>query len=873
MFNKIKYFILTFLSVFLTFINSSAIDNIKLNASSPEIMFKEKLSDNYFTEKSVKAGFIEDFICSKKLTNSKLHYEADYISAKDMYYSHLDFSEEENKWNPTIIFDDVFYNTYRNENEYGIFSMGNTYINQWDYDEPYPEYLTELTLWDMYGADTDYLGEIWHPDKGMFIKRGFSVINGVSLVANDIFINTKFDISLSANNNIDLALCNTSNFNINWTELLNRVCYNITNCYKHYLNNNNNSYYSPAWTFQFPLIKVDGDEFVNVVFNPYGAYIVTHNCSFAISSDGKEVYLSLPYMNFIEKITISVPFFTGGVTEYLTDYGENGNRDLYITNYMAAVYYTDNIASQIQEVMTSFVPKLWNNDSRGFLTEKFLGINLHRRLYTWCPLQVYDFKKESGIVDFYSKVKLNFDVDKFTINYQKNLLNNFININMTSECVNTIEAHILGKNSDYAYGIEDNNIYSYMTNISELDYSSNFGFSVSDLFYTIQYNNYTICPYLRDDKVIESSIKYANNIKLAKSESANVENQFNTEFMYVSDKTAKIIHGKYRYHSWINPSFWEASFGGEPYWIVNNVRDENNSRREFVYIDFFWDSALDNKIDNIDSVYIVLPKYNDKKIESIVIEKDNILSTIENPQDESWNFTTLYESQVDGHYHFFGMPSETGMFYDENTLNGALTYFDNYNCRFVYSHYNGKKGEESIHRLADELISDDSTSCFAQLKVIVDADTIVKCTTAENGLHIEFDDEGAVLGIFDQFGNLQDDYSVDDDGYIVNTETGEKPTNYYDYKNIQKYHDENYEKWVLENTFWGKFKSFFNNIGDFFTEGGFKSLIIGLLSVVGVVIVVFVGVKIKKVISFAKMKGDVKKLKNKPRKKVKKRKK
>ena len=64
--NKIKYFILTFLSVFLTFINSSAIDNIKLNASSSsEIMFMEKISDNYFTEKSVDKGFVEDFICSQ----------------------------------------------------------------------------------------------------------------------------------------------------------------------------------------------------------------------------------------------------------------------------------------------------------------------------------------------------------------------------------------------------------------------------------------------------------------------------------------------------------------------------------------------------------------------------------------------------------------------------------------------------------------------------------------------------------------------------------------------------------------------------------------------------------------------------------------
>ena len=865
MLNKLKYFILTFLSVFFTFINSSAIDNIKLNASSSsEIMFMEKISDNYFTEKSVDKGFVEDFICSQKTTNSKLHFENDYISSEEMYYHPNDLSDYMMKWNPTYIFHDVFYENYSYNNDYGIYSIGNHYLNG-----EFPDYILEANYIGGDRSEVDHLGFVYDDVFQKEVKRGFSDINGVSLISNDIYLNTSFNEMLMENNNIDLALCNTSSYNIDWVTQLNRVCYNLKKGYDLYLSNLESFSYLSAFDFQFPLIKVDGDEYVNVVFSPFGAYIVTHNCTFSISSNGKEIYLSLPYMNYIEKVTVSVPFFTGSFCPFLTSNSPDGT---YATAYMVG----PEIINEIQEVMTSFVPKLWNNDSRNVITKRTLFSGpKYINLYQWNPYQVYDLDKTDNKVVFRSNVDLNVNFHSFTLSQTNPIYKKTEKI----VCGDFISKNILNTFDYSAYQFQEYSediYYSYNCDFSTMNFIYSSNIEVDCVNYVIVYNDLGISQYFYErfsnvsafnESAIDSRLNFSNTID------DDVNNQHESQFMYVVDQTAKIIHGKYRYHTQTNPSFWEEIFGGEPYWIVNNVKDENNSRREFVYLDFFWDSALNNKINNIDSVYIVLPKYNDKKIESIIIEKDNIISCIENPMSEAWSFVTYYESQVDGYYHFFGMPNATGMFYDESTLNGALTYFDDYNCRFMYSHYNGQKGEESIHRLADELIADDSTSCFAQLKVIVDADTIVKCTTAENGLHIEYDDTGNLKGIYDQYGNLREEYSVDDDGYIVNTETGEKPTNYYDYKNIQKYHDENYEKWLSENTFWGKFKSFFTNIGDFFTEGGFKSVIIGLLSVVGVVIVVFVGVKIKKVISVAKMKGDVKKIKNKPRKKVKKRKK
>lgn len=815
MLHKLKFLTLSFLSLFMTFNNNQK--SIKLNASND--LFEENVINEFNSSNIVQKDYIEEFFINKENLNSSLNpkYDEKYDGAyQDLYYTDYTNNPRLEWYVDDVLFDYNQKETFsyiENGEEITITSSfidrGNTsgYVNP------------DLSTCKYYDENKIVYDGFYNYDD-MSKKTALSSVNGVSLISNDIYINTFFDSELKEKNNIDIALKNESNFNINWKKLLNIL-----------------SKSSNGLCFQYPLVKVDGNEYVNVIFNGGSAYIVTHNCKFYISKDNDVIYLSLPYSEHIEKITLSVPFFTGGFNyektlEVPSDYDG-------VNNIVTAYAVGENIINEMNEVMTSFKPYLWNNESN----------DSNADLIHYSPLQVSEFINSDNMIIFRSPIYLEFTCNDIRLHNLSFLGHNFTNLDINDSGV-----------YDYAYC---NYVNGYKSSYYEKEYN----------YYYVKHNN-DLSRFIGTIEIDSMNFETSTNENYVEEKIDFDYYKSIEKFKCSVNRSAYIIWGDYKYHIRKNGrkgvwsdfpySTYKIPDGGGDYNFGPRLTkaDESYSYRQFVYFDFFWDEGLTKKIQSIDSVYCVMPLVNNQ---SVILNVDNIQNSINNPFSDNYVFYRLYDSDITDYYNEFFMPTKNSLLYNETYSEVFGTLFLKYGHRFMYSHYLSTD-ENYDRRLDFNRMDNDNTSTYAQLRVMVSANEIVKCTTAVNGSHIEYDDYGNVLGVYNQYGELEEDLIVNENGYIVDSETGLAVKNNYYSESVQDYYDE-----LTDRYNWlDGIGEFFTSIGDFFSSNTFKGIIITLISITGLILITALVIKIipqKKIVEYKQKK------KKRNRKKIKHRKK
>lgn len=734
-------------------------------------------------------NFIEEFKVEEKELNSSLHPILDQYEIHDLYYIKNYGSSYKSNYTPEFQFNDVLYDEDQGGDVFYIdidgtehavydsfisYGNGNYYSYQRKsniaFDENYGSYYFEQsydgTCYDLSGS-------------GETIKSGFSSVQGVSLISNDIYINSIFNKNSYKNNSyIDLALVNESSYSIEFEELLNVL-----------------SYSSPNAQIQFPIIKMDDEELVNLICNGSNAYLVTHNCEFSFSEDNNKFYLSIPYREYIEKITISIPFFTGGFSDYLVSQDMEGNTLPY------AYLVGTEIRNEIYEVLTGFKPYLFNDDIN----------NSSSKYVNFSPITIEDIDLENNKLivksiipgSFTNLNKIKFKKEQaLSIIYFESTLSNPI---LKEESTRLFVQHEAEFFNDY---------YKYSIDISPINLNST-------SFVCIEEFNYSF--NLTDTYI------YINNLV----------NPDDKKFNYYNDRTAKIITTGVNYELIKNPTWWETWFNnigaqttGSFYstWYCNGVNDEYDSYREFLYFDFYWDETMENKIESIESMHVVIPKNNNSSLE---IKENNLQYRIDdfnkNATDNE-QFFVPYDSSISGYYNAFVMD------FDSSNNEEKGLKFNEYGRRFLYTNYCGKekyKTEDSSYPAdyklrfgVDRKAILEENKIQATLLVYINADTLVKATSNKDGLHVEFDDTGKYIGVFDGAGNQNDDYYFDEEsGFIKDVETDEilgdnntivednTSDNVYDDLSDKNFFDDLSSKY---NEFINKLNDFTNNLSHTF---------------------------------------------------------
>lgn len=120
----------------------------------------------------------------------------------------------------------------------------------------------------------------------------------------------------------------------------------------------------------------------------------------------------------------------------------------------------------------------------------------------------------------------------------------------------------------------------------------------------------------------------------------------------------------------------------------------------------------------------------------------------------------------------------------------------------------------------------------------VEKGTVVQGSCYENGLHVEYDDKGNAIGVFDKDGNQYDNIKFDSVGVLLNDDgTIKKPENSHTAEDVI-----NVDKSFLEQII-----DFFKDIKNFiFDNNNFKYFVIGGLALAGLGVIVVIVKKNKK---------------------------
>lgn len=685
-------------------------------------------------------NFIEEFKVEEKDLNSSLHplFESD-----DLYYV-------KNWYNgsyPEFQFNDVLYSEDNHSDVEFVDIDGNSYsytssfINYGNSNNYYSyERKANIAFDEYYGSyyfEQSYDGSCYDlSGSGEVVKAGFSSVQGVSLISNNIYINSIFDKSkYFGNKNIDLALVNNSRFDIEFEDLLNVLSYSSYNA-----------------QFQFSIIKMDDEELVNLICNGNNAYLVTHNCEFSFSEDNNKFYLSIPYREYIEKITISIPFFIGGFSDYLVLQDFDGNE--YAKEYLVG----SDIRNEIYQVMTNFKPYLFNDD-----------INDENENYIkFCPIIIDDIDRQNNILTI--KSILNGEFDKYSsIKFDYGDEYDHINLSFDKK----INSNRQLNNNQY---IENTDNYSYWNDYYIYKFKFN-GISNLSSTKTISLNDFT----------------YTFNLTNSSNNIVNTIKNDDRKFQYFNDYSAYTIYADAKYELYRSAAFMEF---WKPTWVCDGVWDEFNSYREFLYFDFYWDESLNNRIEKIESIYVTIPK---KDGSSIRLDEKNLQYRFDNFLSDAGKFDQFliyYNSAIEDYKNFL----EVDLGNMSEGLRDYLGYHPEFGKRFVYSNYCGNdKNCLETYGIDKDSIEDNKT-LQAQLLVYTNADTIVKATSNKDGLHVEFDDTGKVIGVYDGSGNLSEDYYFDEeDGFIKDIETdeilGDNNVSIEDVTDNEIYDEYNKENW------------------------------------------------------------------------------
>lgn len=723
------------------------------------------------------SGFINDLTINKtpeEIIGSKLYpfLKDGGVSNTQLNYYPSSYVVDNKQPIPEYTFDDVLFKnninlTYLRECKEGetpsfTDNEGNGVFAQ---DTDYIEYGNTLTSYKTkYANIVD--SSLYDPSKlniyGLYDdkKVGFSSIQGISLISNTCFIDTAFDLSLKKSN-IYLALKQNEEFDINFNEILNELSKTCINS-----------------VVSYPFIVVDGEEKVSLLLNGQNAYFLTHNCRFYFDDDNDIYYLSLPYTSFIERITFSVPFVSGGF--YSNSVKKDGLNNYYSLSGDYPSLLIDTM--ELDAYMNSFVPYLW-----GGLENKATSFqDASKFIYRPITIESINYNEK-------------------TISFKSNLRNLIIKSVDVLDSNNKVKTYLLRNQSS-----KNNARFDFDNYIKGLYWNYTCSFDDENLSFIV--NNMS-------QKFVVKSIEYEYPTDLLHTTYKTAKCNFNIEFQYRKNYSANQIYAK------INLDIKQNGRGIFSY-LFNGMIVYKGSRLYYpdigsyydkLYFDFYKDSAFEQRINNIISMNVHVPlknnTYKDIYIPDLVSSVENFQNSDENSRDKKdFYYIEYYESMIYGSswYDFFSMPQESSKYFNNFFYKNYYKYDDN-GLRFSYTHYT-TKNDHDTYGIDGNALS--THKMYAFLTYYTAAGAIVKGSTADGALHEEFDENGVSLGIFTGDGEYKKGYTMGPRGYIED-----------DKGNII---DNRGEVTITEDkNIFDKANDFFTEVKDFFTKASstFKNVI------------------------------------------------
>lgn len=609
-------------------------------------------------------------------TNSPLHEDVDYV--------------------PNSHFDNTFTNDYLND-----------FIKS-ELVDSYPDDLIINQVYE-YSEYDDLINTGYYQNN----KVGLSSLNGVSLTYSDVYLLTYFADSLKGNN-IDLALSTSFALDYKWLVPLSM---------------------SVEHMCSIPLVLVDDKVVVEVCLtSTEDPYIICRDSSFYISEDSKTVYLSLGWYDYIEKIRIIHPIFTGGirVANLSTDKS-------YVTKYLAGdtalgLYQKFNIFNQVE---------LFNDD-----------INDSENKYAYSPIKVHGLNYENKRIRFeiytiLSEIKIN------KISYEISKL--LTNKTYTSTLTKISSSDKLTDNETIYHSSETTILQAYTIDNFSLDSTC----SLKLLSVEYELNGKAIIEKLSDSKEEKEYFTLRSN---------------NNKFLYVKGKSAINVYLKLELSK---THFAKAFTSGA---LLNYID------LQYVRFDYFYDDEFKEKIEKIDSLHLYLPKVvnNNGKKEFLSFVKTNLQS------ESKYNgYFKFYDTWDNGSKFYESYPSTFYQFNDDSSFSLDSTVladwyllnskdYEKYGAKspFVQEVYKTNSLSFKITNVYDNTKEEKSKCTFDELLIgskqlpvsyityYEEGSSFVRYGSTNNkGYHVEYD-ENENPYVVDGNGNVKDDMTVDDKGMI-----------------------------------------------------------------------------------------------------------
>lgn len=320
----------------------------------------------------------------------------DGIYSRQYYYSWLDGNINEN------LIDDVLFNNFWNFSRNRL-TLEDTFTLDSQYDSNIDEWESLYRNFD-FGGNSQTNPQFWYENNtassklskeqlvvnpgikfegydeeglSVFKKKSWASLGGVSLLQQTMYLNSSFDESLKESNNFEIALFDSLEWGYGFEEF---VEYNQVLA----------GFFDKGTFYNYPLIEVNGKPFIYVVFEGTGGdtdtrvlpHIVCINSKFRMNYvlDNFGMYLSIPYHDYIETISYTLPYYT---STYCWDVAKQ-----YCDESFDA-FYDNNILKEVPGFM-SFVPYWWNDDTLDKVKNK---VNYH-------PLSVNGIDADNNQITF-----------------------------------------------------------------------------------------------------------------------------------------------------------------------------------------------------------------------------------------------------------------------------------------------------------------------------------------------------------------------------------------------------------------------------------------------------------------------------------------
>lgn len=647
---------------------------------------------------------------------------------------------------------------------------GNTQTNPDFYYEANNTSSTEFTKEDLLvNPGISYMGI--EGENSVYRKSSFASLGGVSLLQNSCYLNSSFDGSLKENNNLEIAFTNVSDVGYEFSDF---IKYNQVLA----------GFFAEDTFYNYPLIKVNNEPFVYVVFEGTGGdtntnflpHLVCINSKirFDYVLDNFGFYLSIPYHEYIETISFTLPYYT---STYCPDIEDQYCNETFDDKY-------ESIFDEVADFM-SLAPIWWNDE----IPENVEDMVKHH------PVSISDIDAENHTVTL------------------KCFNNQWTDINEPVPDYLTLY-DVSGDGEDYTYTLplftpaeSSSNDEGYKGAYSYFTYSlyeQLIPFESSRTFKTDIYFD-TYCLY--DDIPFgdyyfynSDSNEYGNMMKFRKNRTK--QQVFLDPFISKSQFFATVIAGNTGYAS--------------------------------IYFSFYSSKNKIKNIKNIDNVFISY-KYLAGNHRSVTIDSTTKCSWKGRDGEEYYfyKFMNYCPYALNADYR-----EETEYFHclvPGNLFGENMSIAPNFWDRDRIEHYDF----EIYHKLNPLKYRKCGYDSVIQAKCDfwIDKNTYVVGGFGENAYSVEYDDDGNFIGVTDINGNIVPDLSVDDTGTIIdengNPIVDDTIIHSYSYSYFGKYMD------GLFDDFKSGFKSTFSLDGNF----GKILSVIGILVVIVIVIKLYPSIK------------------------------